>query len=721
MDIISYNKAKKALDGLNSTNEQLAQKPDKSYVDEKVSQVADGAPKISALTLTELNSNYPNGSVDNAVVIENADGTPNGHIYTWSGTLWVTTGILYQAAGIPDNSINMDKVTFSVTGTNLYNPNEKVVDVYISNSSGNELVNTSFEATGFIKIKANTDYTINILRHLAFYDDTRQYISGKPDSTAVSVYTFKSPENARYVRFSWGKSDLGTLGSGLNQQINEGVTLLPFTPFRRIISKDYVEKHPITSEDIPDLPIEKLNFIERKSNLFDKNAVTLDHYVSTTSGNLTSATGFVSSDFIPISPTTFYIVKHLRRYAFYDANKGFISGRPETTSINNLVAESPANASFIRFSWYLPAGDGTTLNNQQMNQGTELLPYSDFGYQIPSAYLELSQENSSGVSINIPSEIYAVVGNEINIYFENPLNVPLKDYHIDVTCSIGKHLAERWTATPTTTGIYPITITVYKNFEPVSQTTSNIIVKDASVGTGVTKDALIMGDSTVNQDWMILRAKELLTADPLTVNFLGTRGGYDAKHHEGRGGWTASMYRTNTTYNGAPNPFFNPSTNDFDFSYYMTEQGFTGLNYFGFCSGINDTINFKTDADLLDAIPNILTDFDFIINSVHSYDANINVGVFVTIPPNESQDAFGEMYNNGYNQWRYKRNNALWIEKLVEHFDNRQSENIYLIPDNNNIDAVNGFRDPIHPNEEIGDVQRGNTLYYWFKSFEVSA
>ena len=91
----------------------------------------------------------------------------------------------------------------------------------------------------------------------------------------------------------------------------------------------------------------------------------------------------------------------------------------------------------------------------------------------------------------------------------------------------------------------------------------------------------------------------------------------------------------------------------------------------------------------------------------------------MTIPPNANQDAFGNAYYTGQTQWRYKRNNALWIEQLINAFKGKTPQNIYLIPDNSGIDTTIGFRDAVHPNKEVGDKQRADTFYSWFKSFEV--
>ena len=334
-------------------------------------------------------------------------------------------------------------------------------------------------------------------------------------------------------------------------------------------------------------------------------------------------------------------------------------------------------------------------------------------------WLPISGQSGVSLKLNLPPEIYAVTGKEVNIYFDNIANLPLSDYQVDVTCSLGKQMSNHWTANPTNSGNYPITIAVYKNFKMVAQVNSTIKVKESTVGSGIKKDGMIMGDSTIAQDYLINHLEDMFGTDPLTINFKGTHGTYGELHNEGYSGWTVHDLRTNKTYNDVVNPFYNPIKADFDFSYYMTNQGYTGLDYVVLCFGINDTFNFTDDSTLLNKIPGILTDFNYIISNIHAYDSNIKIGICVTTPPNANQDAFGNSYYTGQTQWRYKRNNALWIEQLINTFKYKTPQNIYLVPDNSGIDATIGFRDGVHPNQDVGEKQRADTFYSWFKSFEM--
>lgn len=123
------------------------------------------------------------------------------------------TGAFIAGADMPDYEIYTDGTveTINVHGNNLFNkdlvPNE---NKYINKNTGNESTPTSgeFRHSDYIEIKGNTQYYVGITKTrstsagLAFYDDTKTYISGlslADIDDRNNVVT--SPANAKYVRF----------------------------------------------------------------------------------------------------------------------------------------------------------------------------------------------------------------------------------------------------------------------------------------------------------------------------------------------------------------------------------------------------------------------------------------------------------------------------------------------------------------------------------------
>lgn len=110
-------------------------------------------------------------------------------------------------------------------------------------------------------------------------------------------------------------------------------------------------------------------------NLFDKTRVTPDKSLSNI-GTLQDASGFSTSSYISILPSTTYFKTLLRACAWYDVNKTFIS---YTASVDNIAITSPSNASFIRLHCYT-----TSLDSGQLELGSTATTYTPFVPNSPS-------------------------------------------------------------------------------------------------------------------------------------------------------------------------------------------------------------------------------------------------------------------------------------------------------------------------------------------------
>lgn len=84
-----------------TTNSNLANKADKTYIDDYLSQVSYVPETVASLD--ELKSKYPNGKPGLFITAD------NGHKYIWTTGAWKDAGV-YQSQGIPDKSIKALKV-----------------------------------------------------------------------------------------------------------------------------------------------------------------------------------------------------------------------------------------------------------------------------------------------------------------------------------------------------------------------------------------------------------------------------------------------------------------------------------------------------------------------------------------------------------------------------------------------------------------------------------
>jgi lysophospholipase L1-like esterase len=361
------------------------------------------------------------------------------------------------------------------------------------------------------------------------------------------------------------------------------------------------------------------------------------------------------------------------------------------------------------------------VNNHFDKSGLDYKTYFDFA--------------DSKIKIKLPPKIQGVVGNELNIYFDNIILCDsLDNYDIEVNdfSSGGIQQNERYTIVPTSEKVFNLQISVYQYGKLITSAQSTITIKANTVGSGVNKKCIFIGDSITDGGVYTGELLKLFGAgDVMDITLLGTRGAAP-NLHEGRAGWKASDYVGISGRDGITNAFWNPTTSAFDFAYYMAQQGYAGVDVVGINLGVNDIFNYTDDTLLNSEITNILNRYDAMLNSIHTYNINTKVAFLITIPPSKNQDAFGKNYQSGQTQWRYKRNNFLFMSALIEKYKNREADGIYLIPINANLDtehnmltetvAVNSRNtdtivrqsNGVHP-ATSGFYQIADTIYYWLK------
>lgn len=184
----------------------------------------------------------------------------------------------------------------------------------------------------------------------------------------------------------------------------------------------------------------------------------------------------------------------------------------------------------------------------------------------------------------------------------------------------------------------------------------NLVKNEANTGTGYARNCkslnlqdcslLCIGDSTVDHDVMTAKIKSFFTENGKTVTLLGTLGDGQGtgNNNEGRAGWTTSDYFTDKQYNGVVNPFYNPSSQTFDFSYYMNNQGYTSVDFVVIQLGINDLYNFD-DTKIIPTWENV----NAMIDSILSYNQSTKVLLNLPTTPNadwSKHSVFEPLYRN---------------------------------------------------------------------------
>ena len=632
---------------------------------------------------------------------------------------------------VANKAISPDKTNFVTVGKNKID-DSKFKDGYrIYVADGSEMVAENYKLLGPFDLMSNTTYTQNMSTDIAFYDSEGEFISALPQIIPYVKRTFKTPSGTVSAKTSLYKI-YAPIGS---YQIELGSTSTPYEKYKiNVKGLEYVPaENEFLGTSIKDGSISsnKVDFfvpeVEMSSNIFDINKARMGYYVSETSGSIQPNASYTVSDFMEIKESHIsFIENDLLRMAFYDKDKKYITGflNPESPK---MVAPGTE---------YVVVSILTSeVNTFQVAEGSILPAYKPYGFKIKNLITE--EDNENEMIINLPDKIYSVVGEELNLYFDNVINGKDTDYNFDVDFEgKGQQFEDFFRFLPDQKETRTLKLKVIKNNKFIAEQTTNVIVSTKTSGSGTTRSVVIIGDSTTNNGITVTKLNENFGNDSMNIATLGTRGNAPNKH-EGRSGWTARMFIGTQSFGGVTNAFYNPSTNKFDFSYYLTNNSITRPDYVIINLGINDMFSVSSDASLENKMDEAIADFETMINSIKANSATIKIGLALTIPPNYSQDAFAKDYSTGQTRWRYKRNNILWVNRMIEHFSNKEAQNIYLIPTNSVIDTKHNYgfvEEKVNARSEItrqvsaanggvhpvasGYWQIADAYWFWLKSFE---
>lgn len=443
----------------------------------------------------------------------------------------------------------------------------------------------------------------------------------------------------------------------------------------------------VDKDGIGQVTIKNSVYMHHSPNLFDTSKVTDGYFVDQNTGNINKSSKHGVSDWIVVKGDTDYAlscsVARQFRYCWYDENKTYISGALSASG-KSFALIAPSNAAYIRFS--IPDIHDFLV---QFEEGSEATAYEEYGsgYLLPK-YMPVD----SDITLNLPTKIYALEGYELNVYFEN-LTEDWEEYQWDVTCDKGMQLKRGYRINPTNSdvGEHTLTITATNQSGGSASKTTTLVVTASSAKNGVAKKLIVLGDSTTNNGIAVTKLNQNLVNDVMSITTLGTRG-TAPNNHEGRSGWKFSSYfnppNAGDVASGVENPWYNPSTETFDANYYFANSGIEKPDWLFINLGINDMFGYTNDFSLARAINDAKDLCNEMIASIKSVSADTKIGLCLTIPPNHSQDAFGKVYKCNQTRDRCKRNNVIWVQNLIETYDGKESDGIYLVPIYVNLDTV---------------------------------
>lgn len=299
---------------------------------------------------------------------------------------------------------------------------------------------------------------------------------------------------------------------------------------------------------------------------------------------------------------------------FYDVQSVFIPGTGLSCTNADQILTVPANAYYFKCT---------------ISRTTGIIRYAS-----DEAVGKTVAENTKTIvdcmtapEIVVPSTSIAVVGHEWILYFNGVISGLHDAYYVRVTIAgitstipVLYDDSVRLTPTSAMIGDHVCTITVRAKASgnDIAQKSFTLkIIADSSVSG---KKAIFIGDSLTDDGYYPCEIQANLSNGGIlsvgTKEDTRTIGGQSiTAANEGRGGWTTSNYMNDATVGNVSNPFYNPSTQTFDFSYYMTQNGFSGIDIVSIYLGTNGDSTFNI------TVANLLA----MAQSIHAYDANIKV------------------------------------------------------------------------------------------------
>ena len=267
-------------------------------------------------------------------------------------------------------------VVDDVSGKNLFDGSSMIeLNGQVRRYSDGVIVSVSGYYGIKVPVKANTTYIVssdladrNKISNLCYFNGGT-YISGATfDSGSLS---FTTPNNCNYVtlavsnEYTWLQIELGTEAT------------------------DFVEyKQPvkITNVGVKESITFYANDFKCK-NMFNYNSSKFG-YVLGGSGAESASSGFLISDYIPVTPNTIYTISRVfnnvsgaentMRIGYYQQNKTFID-RP-ASSDNPYTITTPSNCYYVRLSYQYQSQGQTSNDKVQIEVGsaTPYTPYKNF-------------------------------------------------------------------------------------------------------------------------------------------------------------------------------------------------------------------------------------------------------------------------------------------------------------------------------------------------------
>lgn len=255
----------------------------------------------------------------------------------------------------------------------------------------------------------------------------------------------------------------------------------------------------------------------------------------------------------------------------YDSNGSIVwIGRLYEPAQNGIVQIIPCvtaggNASVGDSVGYIVFSDAATFianatTSARDNQNIKI-PYTQLRFCPQISCAINSENNSTDIAISLPPDIYAVEGDNLQLFHKSIVNaVNYKDYSVVVSCDYGKNYPRYYELKPTASQVGTTKQLVYQvrdnNDEILAQKSVNLHIIAKPTGNQTQRNLLVMGASVVADGTITAELNRRLTTatgdgTPLNptglnlpnISFVG-RKEVNGIHQEASGGWGWRKFAT---------------------------------------------------------------------------------------------------------------------------------------------------------------------------------
>lgn len=438
---------------------------------------------------------------------------------------------------------------------------------------------------------------------------------------------------------------------------------------------------------------------------------------------------------------------------YYDSSKKFIS------STNQPTSQVPSNAKFMILvlsakyfggTRNLMVKEGTTWDEyiaptpsyEYVQLGKKFVDEDDYSKamehlkseveSLKGAVDENEKTETSVVKAFIHDVMYCAVGTTIDIY-NNQVCINADRYRFQWLCDVGLCDKRKFTVTgqSSNVGEHDLTLNIYNDSLGLVWTKTLklkiVNILNGSYSLGTIGDSMTYGGGQWHSELQTNLSKDKIQlVGTMSKNFRGVD-----YHIEGRNGYTASDYAYTSGKNGLGNPFYNPSTNKFDFSYYRLQNS---INMDAIM------IELGTNNIQLDSTENVAA-IKTMVDNIRSVDENIKIYICNAIYRSGQDGICRQLNSQGYSlsKGNFKYEEDMKVLNLMIALDEtfKNYQNLHFIPLALCHDSENNFghqsvplnsrskvmidapSDSIHPNKDNQPAEEGYDIVGYLQFADV--